>query len=288
MSGHQKHKKISRAKFGHFSRSEVSFLGAPCGDIEEICKKLAIQSKLNALYIDAKHGETLAKPELHVLEYQQDHWRLTLNDKEDDPYAWRRMTEEYDLSLINGNHFESQQQIICLHPKKFDSLKRKKDKLTRPVAMIDFTGQAKIPNELEEFLSSFKDLPIFNSDQISEITTFVHNQCVASTGVRGVVLTGGRSTRMGEDKSKLKYHGIEQWEHMRDILGTYCDEVVVSVPRNSQSSDPQFIPDRLDNFGPFGGILSCFMDNPNKAHFVVAVDLPYVTGNTIEVLMEHR
>ena len=288
MSGHQKHKKIPRAHFGSFSRSELSFLGAPCGEIEDLCKKLALQSRLNCLYIDAKHGETATRPDLHVLEYQQDHWRLSLNDREDDPYAWRRMTEEYDLSLINGNHFSAEQQIICLHPKKYDSLRRKKDKLTRPIAMVDFTGEGVVPGELQDFLSSFKDLPIFRIDQVSEITDFVLEHCIPSTGLRGVVLTGGKSTRMGKDKSKLEYHGKEQWQHVKDLLGSFCEDVVVSVARNFDNSGPPFISDRLDNFGPFGGILSCFMESPNEAHLVVAVDLPFVNEEAIKTLLEHR
>lgn len=288
MSGHQKHKKIPRTRFGQFSRTELSFLGAPCGEIEKHCRKLTHQSGLNTLYIDAKHGETLPRPDMHVLEYQQDHWRLTLNDPVDDPYAWRRLTDEYDLSLINGNHFEAERQIICLHPKKYDSLKRKKDKLTRPVAMVDFTGQGEIPPELRDFLSEFKDLPIFGVDEMEALSSFVLRECTPSAALRGVVLTGGKSTRMGEDKSMLEYHGKEQWKHVRELLEAYCEDVVVSVPGGAEASDPGMIPDRMADFGPFGGILSCFMEAPNRAHLVVAVDLPFVNKKTLETLIDNR
>lgn len=288
MKGHQKHKKIPRAHFGNFSRSEVSFLGAPCGEIEALCQKLAVQSGLNTLYIDAKHGDTLPRPDMHVLEYQQDHCRLTLNDRDDDPYAWRRMTDEYDLSLINGNHFEADKQIICLHPKKYDSLKRKGEKLTRPVAMVDFTSNGIIPPELQEFLSEFEGLPIFGAGDIEALSNFVLRECRPSIGLRGVVLTGGKSSRMGEDKSQLQYHGKEQWKYVRDMLEAYCEDVVVSVPRNVDRTEPGFIPDRMDDFGPFGGILSCFIEAPNMAHLVVAVDLPFVHVKTLETLLEHR
>ena len=36
--------------------------------------------------------------------------------------------------------------------------------------------------------------------------------------IKGLVLTGGKSTRMGSDKAQLKYHGKPQKEHVKNLL----------------------------------------------------------------------
>ena len=45
----------------------------------------------------------------------------------------------------------------------------------------------------------------------------------------GLVLTGGRSTRMGRDKAALEYGGQAQADRAFDLLARVCDKVFVSA-----------------------------------------------------------
>lgn len=110
--------------------------------------------------------------------------------------------------------------------------------------------------------------------------------------VYGLVLGGGRSTRMGRDKSALTYHEIPQVKYAADLLAGKTDRVFVSI-REDQANDPLFagfeqIHDRFLGFGPSGGILSAMHEHPQAAWFVLGCDLPFATEATIARLLDAR
>ena len=73
----------------------------------------------------------------------------------------------------------------------------------------------------------------------------------------GLVLAGGKSLRMGTDKSLLNYHGKSQREVMFDMLSGYCSVVYLSVNQNQNTYLPHII-DETEAAGPLGGIVSAF------------------------------
>lgn len=107
--------------------------------------------------------------------------------------------------------------------------------------------------------------------------------------LKGVILSGGDSSRMGADKSKLKYHRVPQVEHLFHLLGSFVSETYVSV-RNGQSVSftENIIEDKFEMKGPINGIMSAFDYDPAVAWVVVAVDLPLLTAKSIEQLKANR
>jgi molybdenum cofactor guanylyltransferase len=109
----------------------------------------------------------------------------------------------------------------------------------------------------------------------------------------GLVLTGGRSTRMGRDKSLIVYHEKPQREHLTALLRSYCTAVFWSV-NAEQSADlagsPQPIIVDADTGpgGPLNGILSAFRHRPDAAWFVVACDLPFLDWESLSSLQNER
>ncbi len=108
----------------------------------------------------------------------------------------------------------------------------------------------------------------------------------------GIVLVGGRSTRMQTDKSVLDYHGKPQREYVYRMLEKVCSEVFFSC-RPDQVKELEMagfnsIADlRLDE-GPMAALISIFNNNPISAKLVVAVDLPYLDLSTIKFLVDSR
>lgn len=103
------------------------------------------------------------------------------------------------------------------------------------------------------------------------------------------ILIGGGSKRMGEDKSKITYHGIPQWKW----LAAQCQEIGITPyfsVRHTMHLDTEHeqIPDQFLDLGPLGGILSAFRKNPNTAWLVLACDLPYFGKDAIQALIEQR
>jgi molybdopterin-guanine dinucleotide biosynthesis protein A len=108
----------------------------------------------------------------------------------------------------------------------------------------------------------------------------------------GLVLAGGRSSRMGSDKAAIRFGDRTQLERAADLLRPVTQETFVSV-RSDQSADPlraKFpqIVDRGDVEGPAAGIHAAQCTKPDGAWLVVACDLPYLTDATIGHLLSNR
>jgi molybdopterin-guanine dinucleotide biosynthesis protein A len=116
----------------------------------------------------------------------------------------------------------------------------------------------------------------------------------ALTELNGLILAGGKSSRMGKDKSVIDYHGKPQIDVAFDLLSPFCKKVFLSTRRSQSGSQlykkfPQ-VHDAspFEGKGPLAGILSAMKKHPTAAWMVLACDLPFVTRETIEHLIKHR
>ena len=110
--------------------------------------------------------------------------------------------------------------------------------------------------------------------------------------VYGLVLTGGKSSRMRRDKASLTYHGRTQLDWAMSFLQPYVERAFVSV-RADQADDPirakyDRIVDTLENKGPIAGIAAAQARYPGVAWLVLACDLPFLDENTLETLLAAR
>ncbi|MFC4220245.1 NTP transferase domain-containing protein [Flagellimonas marina] len=107
----------------------------------------------------------------------------------------------------------------------------------------------------------------------------------------GLVLAGGKSTRMGSDKGLLTYHDVPQQEYLYKLLGQICDDVFLSIREEQSTSIPdgfKTIIDQNEYRGPFNGILSAHKAYPDVAWLVLACDLPLINLETLRQLAENR
>lgn len=114
----------------------------------------------------------------------------------------------------------------------------------------------------------------------------------AAATLFGLVLAGGRSTRMKRDKAALAYHGEAQLEHAWRALAPHVAQRFVSV-RTDQQDDPlragyPQIRDSIADAGPAAGILAAFEAHPDAAWLVLACDLPHLDARTLAHLVARR
>ena len=101
------------------------------------------------------------------------------------------------------------------------------------------------------------------------------------------ILCGGESRRMGQDKAGLLWHGRTMIEHMVAEMGSTGREVLVSVASMKdcvKELPARIVPDIREGCGPLGGIYSVLKASETDAVFFCAVDMPFVTGQTVEYL----
>ena len=108
----------------------------------------------------------------------------------------------------------------------------------------------------------------------------------------GLVLAGGRSTRMHTDKAALLYGGRSQLERAMALIAPHVTRAYVSV-RADQSTDPlraRFpqIRDAHENLGPIAGLLAAQASHPEAAWLMLACDLPLLDELTLAHLVRSR
>lgn len=110
-----------------------------------------------------------------------------------------------------------------------------------------------------------------------------------ATNIYGLVLAGGMSTRMGQDKSLMQWHGKEQHYYMADLLQDFCSEVFISCREDQPINNAyKTIVDSVEGKGPIVGILSAMEQYPDVAWLVVACDLPLIDKATLQTLINNR
>lgn len=145
--------------------------------------------------------------------------------------------------------------------------------------------------ELERF-----GLPLFDRNDIGSISTFIgefFRKQAEAVPLHGLVLAGGRSSRMGSDKAMLRYHGgNNQMERTASLLAPLCNQVFISCRREQLDSYATTgIPAITDSYldmGPLGGVLSAQRSHPEAAWLVAACDLPFIDQQTLSSLVAGR
>lgn len=299
MEKHQKHAAIARPDYGFFGRNEWAIVGTPCGNIKKLAFKLTeyFSQQYKVAYIDADHAAPSLEEDVNAMTHGA---ALAYTDKiafhrfdtklKLDAFQYRQWFQEMDLVLVNGNHFEVKQQIVVIDPTKEASLKKRLHQLTNvQLILLMETGQEIYPF-LQEKLKASSHPPILPFSDFKEIISFLESKLQKSLPpLYGLVLAGGESRRMGQDKGLLEYHGKPQREYAADLLDQVCEKTFISVRADQElETDYPILPDTFLNLGPYGAILSAFRQYPNAAWLVVACDLPLLDEQSLQQLIQHR
>lgn len=315
---HQKHTKLVRPDFGYFGRIEWAIMGTNCGNIQKLANALNRRliegnSHCKVAYIDADHQAGDTGEPLPYFKTYTDKINFHRFDTQGDisPFQFRSFFNDIDIVLINGNHFKGNRQLVVLDRKKFDSLNRKLDRLTHIDAFISLDTEGGVmPDFLKQHIKYWSDIPVFNIHDTDNLASFLMPK-INIPPINALILVGGKSSRMGQDKSLIDYHGKPQWEFLSEMLSNsvhnsltkaytvrqdpYGEKggnlaVFVSCRQEQASAfgDSQTIFDTFTDLGPYGAILSAFRENPNTAWLVIACDLPLLDAATIQWLIDNR
>jgi molybdopterin-guanine dinucleotide biosynthesis protein A len=213
-----------------------------------------------------------------------------------DTYQYRSLFNNADLVLVNGNHFSAKSQVVVVDPQKEDSLKRKLDRLTNVELILLTEGVTEIPAYLKDHLAKtghqFTSSPVHQFTDFQEIESFFRAKMAAAVPpLKGMVLAGGKSRRMRQDKSLLEYHGVPQRDYMFRQLTEVCEDVFLSCRPDQTATlllDYPLLVDSFLHLGPMGALLSAFRKEPDTAWLVVACDLPMLDESTLRFLVENR
>lgn len=102
----------------------------------------------------------------------------------------------------------------------------------------------------------------------------------------GIILAGGKSSRMGFDKGLAVVDGKKMIEHVFDSLSKVVDRVIVIA--NSDVYDFLNVPVFEDIYrekGPLSGIYTGLHYSESLKNLIVACDMPFVNSSIFEKIL---
>ena len=98
----------------------------------------------------------------------------------------------------------------------------------------------------------------------------------------GVVLAGGQSSRMGQDKALIDLGGITLLDRAIELLRPHAKEVlVIGDPGKYAPTHASVIPDDFPGKGPLGGLVTALRHARYVRLIVLACDLPNINDRLL-------
>lgn len=299
LKGHNKHTAITRPATGNYGRNEWAFVGGYCTAIKLLADQVitAFSSQYKCAYVDASHKDELTTLPGRLdsgavidftdqINYRQLNYQTTFT-----PFKQRQLFADADMVLVNGNHHRAKAQVVIIDINKEASLQKRVAQLTNVQLFLLAENVDDVFDFIKEAIPNWQQIPVCRIDEAEKIIGFFAVRMQQAKPVlNGLVLAGGKSTRMGFDKATAKWNGREQQYHLADMLKTFCDEVYISRSSGQQVIDVRHksITDTFTGLGPYGAILSAFREQPDSAWLVIACDLPLLDMETLQYLTNHR
>jgi molybdopterin-guanine dinucleotide biosynthesis protein A len=111
------------------------------------------------------------------------------------------------------------------------------------------------------------------------------------SSISALVLAGGSSRRMGQDKALLKIEGEYLIQHIVSRLKPLFDEILVitgETKRYEALLDVPVLEDAINDKGPLGGLYTGLKLCRHEWAFLIACDMPFVKLSIIELLVNER
>ncbi len=290
MSKHQKHTKLKLRDNDNFAPNEIAIVGTKCSVISNLVQQVSEKLGMYKLaYLDASHSEEIEGKKFDSFTFNANETLAVSEKYVINKFNQRVQFSQHDLVFINGNHFEGAKQILILDQEKEASVLKRLDQLNNIQFVIKLTDDAKYFNFLEEKNPQIKNLLCYHITEIDKISNHIENLIKEKIApVHGLVLAGGKSTRMGTDKGTLNFYGKNQRDVAIELLEKNHLKAYLSVREEQEIGIENKITDKFIGLGPFGAICSAFQENPDVAWLVLATDLPFVNDEVIKLLLKHR
>jgi molybdenum cofactor guanylyltransferase len=103
-----------------------------------------------------------------------------------------------------------------------------------------------------------------------------------------IILSGGKSSRMGTNKALLKFHEKTNIERIKDELKHVFDDIILVTndPETYQFLNIKMVTDQYPGSGPLAGIHAGLEASDYEENFVVACDMPFVSAELAESLVK--
>lgn len=105
--------------------------------------------------------------------------------------------------------------------------------------------------------------------------------------ITGIILAGGKSSRMGEDKGFLKLNGKTFMSSIIAALNPIVGEIII-VSNNSEYDvfNLKRVADSMEDSGPLAGLYSGLLHSETENNIVLSCDVPLISTSVLKKLLE--
>lgn len=102
-----------------------------------------------------------------------------------------------------------------------------------------------------------------------------------------IILSGGKSSRMGTNKALLKINEKTNIERIADTLKVSFNDIILVTnhPEDYQFLGLKMVSDQYPDSGPLAGVHAGLVSTNADTNFIVACDMPFVSVELAEVLV---
>ena len=104
--------------------------------------------------------------------------------------------------------------------------------------------------------------------------------------VTGIILAGGKSSRMGTDKGLIDLNGQPMVQYVINVLSKVVNDLIIIA------NDPRYMqfnylvyPDLVHEKGPVGGIYTALNHTQTEKNLIVSCDSPFITKELLLTLI---
>ncbi len=144
-------------------------------------------------------------------------------------------------------------------------------------------------------VEKYTDRPVLFDGSSSDINlddiALIDSKWAYKMQATAIILAGGKSRRMGKDKSILPINGMPAIKHIFAQLESHFDQIIVSSNNIAEHSFPgvKVVKDEVTGKGPLMGIVSALRVSRNDVNFVIACDIPEVDMSFVrKIVRESR
>lgn len=103
----------------------------------------------------------------------------------------------------------------------------------------------------------------------------------------GIILVGGKSRRMGQDKAFMSVGGRQVFRRILDVFETLFNEVLIVTNMEGRFAGYGYpeVVDLIPDSGPMGGIYTGLYYSKSKSVFVASCDLPFIHPSPVKSII---
>ncbi len=107
--------------------------------------------------------------------------------------------------------------------------------------------------------------------------------------ITGIILSGGKSTRMGQNKSFMKIGDQTIIDRIITLMKSLFKEVIIitNEPELYEYTGLKIYEDIYKNVGPLAGIHSGLIHSNTEMNFIISCDIPLMNAEMIGAIISH-